>query len=245
MSGADHMPALRKWSPMIMATASAKMFKHFVLRAMMMAWWAVTKSEINDQLLTEIKHLRKAAGRKANSIWAMNKDMLVAVAIKETPDAQKEDLEKMRKPEIQLLIKRARDAVVIEPSLPRGMTRMKHEELMREANMRGINTADTQKRYGVKVREQLIIDIKEYEIAKAHAEATAEFQARIVEEDFMVEGLGTASSTASSRPPAGSLEESSLFSHPPQDHEVTDILNMIRSHPRAAALIRSTPELLL
>ena len=95
LSGADHMPALRKWSPMIMATASAKMLQNFVIRAMVMARWAVTKSRINVQLLT--KRERKATGRKAN--------------------------------------------------------------IMRGTNVRGINTADAQKRYGIKIREQLIMDI--------------------------------------------------------------------------------------
>jgi len=244
------MPVLKRWTPLVTAVASAKMVKLFILRAMVLAWWGVTKHEKLVSTQTELTHLRKMAGKAVTSIWHMRKEMLVETALREIPDTSRQELEKLRRGELQLMIKKARDGIKIEARLPRGLTRMKHEELMREAAHRGINTADESKRYGLKIREQLIADIKEYETARAHEEAMKEFTTYMeqepteepVEDEFqMVAGAPLSAPTA--------LPKASAASSPPaprgeEDVEVTDLLRRIQSNPTLRSILIQEPRLL-
>ena len=169
--------------------AATLALKQLLLAAMFAAWKATTMEEKCVSAQAENSHMRKMPGKQATSIWSMGKDQLVEVAVKEVPGLTREQARAMRKGEIQLMVKKCRDAVAIEPMLPKGLTRMKHQELMEEADKRGISTTDPTKRSAVKVREQLIADIKEYEIAKAHTDAMAELNNQAADSggDFVME----------------------------------------------------------
>jgi len=152
----------------------------------------------------------------------------------------------LRKGELQLMIKRARDGTKIEARLPKGLARMKHEELMQQAAQRGINTADESKRYGLKIREQLIADIKQYETARAHEEAVKEFTAYMEQDPAEDESQMVAGALASA--PAA-LPRASAASSPPaprgdEDVEITDLLKRIQGNPTLRSILIQEPRLL-
>lgn len=194
--------------------AATLALKQLLLAAMFAAWKATTMEEKCVSAQAENSHMQKMLGKQATSIWSMGKDQLVEVAVKEVPGLTREQARAMRKGEIQLMVKKCRDAVAIEPMLPKGLTRMKHQELMEEADKRGISTTDPTKRSAVKVREQLIADIKEYEIAKAHTDAMAELNNQAADSggDFVMEDSSATSAAplVSAAPSQGASAASSL-----------------------------------
>ena len=168
-----NMIALSKWTV------------HLLMKSMFVCWASQTKDEKIQDLSERTEALARQLGKKAESIWLMNKQELVQLGLKELGKSR-EELEKMRKGELQHKIKTKRDEDqgVKKVNLPKGLSRMTHQELLNEAQQRGVDTGDEKKRYGMKVREQLIADIKAYE--EARAELTGTFPDRTAEDDFLM-----------------------------------------------------------
>ena len=102
------------------------------------------------------------------------------------PRTQRDLVTAMRKDEIQLLIRRYRDAAAVPKAyMPPGLARMRHQELIQEATGRGIETADSARRYGIKTRSQLLEDIRLYEGEMVRLGATVFPDA---DEDFCMRG---------------------------------------------------------
>ena len=223
---------------------AAAAFPRLLLQAMFLAWWGATKDTANQRLATENRHLQKMAGKKATSIWDMSKEMLIEVALRELPNMTREVAKATRKGAFQHMIKKHRDATEVTPMLPKGLARMRHEELMREAQARGISTQDTTRRYSVKVREQLISDITEYEVARAHAVHADQEQteADVTVDELKMEDFSPPPLGASPGASAACSQSHAAAGSP--DMEIYDLLQQIRENPRAAALLRAEPELL-
>jgi len=139
----------------------------------------------------------------------------------------------MRKGELQHKIKVHRDGGTTKPLLPKGLARMTHAELVREASVRGISTEDPTKRYQVKVREQLISDIKSYEEAAVHITPPGDpVFPDTGEEDFAMEEM--AANAASWPQPGRSSGASSQSSarQAPSPKEAMKFMEMCHNKPK-------------
>ena len=217
-----------------------------LLRVAFDTWRLFFMIEINAHLRGEETRLRKLVGKKANSIWMMNKDSLSEVAVNEVPGLSRDACQKMRKAELQFVIKTQRDSAKPDApvsTLPKGLARMTHQQLMALATERNIVTEDASKRYGVKVREQLIRDIKTYEAAKAKEAAND-----LSSEDFTMED-GTAYCMPRPRPAKGFFAASAASSQGPievpegVDETVRELVMQIRQNPGLQDILRNAPEL--
>ena len=68
--------------------------------------------------------------------------------------------------ELQFLLKEHRGSqapTATSGGVPKGLSRMVVGELMKECDNRGISTHDSSKKSGLKIREQMIRDITQYE----------------------------------------------------------------------------------
>ena len=75
------MPVLRRWLPMLNVVIATRAAWYWLLRVIMTAWVsdvARTKAAEHKQ---ENKFLRRALGKRADSIWLANKDDLVRMAV--------------------------------------------------------------------------------------------------------------------------------------------------------------------
>ena len=222
------MPVSRRWLPFMGAAVDARMFKTFVLRAMFTAWRAMQMDSQVLALKADAAHMQQMIGKQVQSIWMMRKATLIETALREVPKTQRDQITAMRKDEIQLLIRKHRDeAAVTKAFLPPGLARMRHQELVQEAAGRGIETADSTRRYGIKTRGQLLEDIRIYEGEMVRIGATRT-SFPDADEDFYMEG--PQASQAWSQVPHAPPNEDCAQSSPLSPQEV-QLLFAIRNNP--------------
>ena len=133
---------------------------------MFLAWALETTVQRRREIEEMYDRLQATTSRHANNIWIMNKAELIEKALEEMPDWSRAQLMELRVDEIRFYIKKHRDQQRdSEPksTLPKGLYRMKHQDLVAEAELKGIPTENPKARYGVKTRMELVMDIKNYE----------------------------------------------------------------------------------
>jgi hypothetical protein len=149
-----------------------------IIRAVLVCWQLVAVKAKNCELQDEIRRLRArqvelptvtSTAATEQSIWRMKKAELVEVAVQELLITHQQ-ASNITVAALRHLIKENRDQLQ-EPTaqqsgLPSGLSRMSHKELAVQADARGINVLDPRRRHGMKVRQQLIMDIQEYEAAR-------------------------------------------------------------------------------
>ena len=144
----------------------------------------------------------------------------------------------------------------MQPCLPVGLARYKHEALVQEAMQRGINPAGRTKRYAVNTREHIIAGIKAYETAKAHPSAvdafdqlmekaaddvqTGERARRGVTSPWPYRFKTVSGPEASAAASQGASGESSQRQAPrgQDDTEITDLLTQIRANQAVRDLLK-------
>lgn len=125
---------------------------------------------------SEVHRLKDLMGKRADSIWTMNKSELIDVAVKELSmphqQASEETVTSLRE-----RIRRARagtrqieeDANPLN-KLPAKLDRLLHQELVEECTKRGIPVLDPLKKDKTKTRPQMIVDIRDdVEVRKSSA----------------------------------------------------------------------------
>ena len=141
------------------------------LHNIFLQWRTYTLQVIAIGLRTETLQRKLHAGPEANSIWHMHKKELVLLAQVELgisfEEANRETVVVLRE-----LIRRSRDAAKEQKdpldSLPKGLDKMNHAQLMDECIMRGIDVeaidaaSSSTKVPSKKTRPQMILDIREY-----------------------------------------------------------------------------------
>lgn len=140
------------------------------LRAVLTCWRLVTLQQVNIVLKKRIMDMKeeRPSTETTTSIWKMRKAALVEIAQQEL-QISKSQAEQQTVDLLRHLIKEHRaatTATATQSDLPKGLSRMSHKELIFQADARGINVHDPRHRHGVKVRQQLILDIKAYEAVK-------------------------------------------------------------------------------
>ena len=213
--------------------------KKALLRAVLVCWQLVTVKAKNSALQDEIKTLRAESTRahssqnyaneEETSIWRMKKAQLVETALDE-PQITHQQASKLTVDLLRYLIKEHREqsGTTSAPSgLPPGLSRMSHQELCVQADARGISVVDNRRRNNTKARQQLIIDIREYEMARNEGRIYQEMNNQTTPEEMDQDGFSSefftphvGLSPAPAEPPMGSASGSvtgSVPSWPPHD----------------------------
>ena len=136
--------------------------------------WRMLVSEVKTKLLEDqLTRARRLIGKRADSIWLMNKSELARVAEEEL-NISMATAEGMRVAELRLAIKENReDERTYKPQVPKGLSRMVKEDLRTEAERCGIALVDP--RNGKeKPREKLMIEIRQrYQLMTQEAEQSS------------------------------------------------------------------------
>ena len=149
------MPVLRRWLPMLNVVIATRAARYWLLRVIMTAWAsdvARTKAAEHKQ---ENQFLRRALGKRADSIWLANKDDL---GLDEVTARSK------RVGELRHILKKDKDQNGMPNPLPAGLAKMKKDVLQQLCLERGISILEDDTPTGNgkwKVREQMISDLKQ------------------------------------------------------------------------------------
>ena len=130
-----------------------------------------------EALRSESRRLNDVLGRKAESIWQMNKEELIELARKEMgisrTMAEKETVVTLRE---KIRQNRTQQQQASNPllSLPKGLERMTAEQLLVECELRGLDISPLPgSRGGHKTRPQMIIMIRAFAEQSSMTSATA------------------------------------------------------------------------
>jgi len=134
--------------------------KRSLLKLALAAWQLAHVCEMRGYLKAEVERLKKLVLKGEEvSIWKMRKQELVETAVRllgwSRSYAEKETVGQLR-----LYLKEENDRQKTAGLIPKGLTKMKLEDLQVEAMNRGLPTEDEKDRR--KTREELIRDIKSW-----------------------------------------------------------------------------------
>ena len=108
--------------------------------------------------------MRRALGKRADSIWLANKDDLVRMAVHNPRLGLDEATARTKRVnELRYLLKKDKDQYALPNPLPAGLAKMKKEVLQQLCMERGISILEDDTPTGNgkwKVREQMIMDLK-------------------------------------------------------------------------------------
>ena len=116
------MPVLRRWLPMLNVVVATRATWYWLLRVSITAWAsdvARTKAVEHRQ---ENEFLRRALGKRADSIWLANKDDLVRMAIHNPRLGLDEATARTKRVgELRYLLKKDKDQHAMPNPLPAGL----------------------------------------------------------------------------------------------------------------------------
>ena len=169
-------------------------------RCLFQAWKIVLTERVLVGQMAEVESLKKKLGKKSDSIWNMNKAELSEIARKElgmnAAKAEKETVITLREK-----IKNSREVtkVALDPmcQLPKGLNRMKLEELLEEMKKRELPIPPKA------TRPVLMVAIRDDVDARILLSAPTAKEALVTDEDYEMVGSNTRS--RSSRRPGPSL----------------------------------------
>ncbi len=190
------------------------------LRAVLTCWQLVTLKVKTNKLTEQIEHMKSTAEKTSTSIWQMNKAKLVETACDELGISEQEAT-RTTADMLRFMIKEFRGQhkpTTSHSGLPKGLSRMSHQELVVQADARGISVQDHRQRHGVKVRQRLILDLQMYEKARSEGRTFEEMTPDdLMEEDgfsseFFTPPVGSSATPTGQQP--GSASGSGIGSGP-------------------------------
>ena len=137
----------------------------WMMKALMTAWRMIVQARALEAASKEALRLGKLVGNKGNSIWLMNKEELVELAMEELGFSRR-IAEKDTVTVLRERLRRNRDLMKEEAdpmaAAPKGLEKMVHSDLVRECSKRGISVEPLPGQRGaIATRPQMILKIRE------------------------------------------------------------------------------------